>query len=437
MNTRRPTAKHDIAVVCGICQTRIHATVDQIGRHVVCPDCQASNLVKAPQQSVARGDLLGGKEYRLADESAPSTMAAEQLVKVVCGTCYTLMYARLEHVGRRVRCPDCDSITVVPRPPAKKPRFSPPDASDVVVEAGPPPLVDEKRREIAGRLLTQATEEVKRRASHLPRPVKAPLRDRIYNFPFYVNVLPLWIGTAIALLVDAALLDALIDLINGGGMVAIMAAFLAPIVAIVTISIVGFVAPHFLTIIEFTAEGYDKIPYWPSQDMFSRGRAMLFGLNALAMATMPGMLLVGLLRPLGVPLEVGLVSTVLLLPLVMLSMAENDSVFAPFSSFVFRSLRRHFEGWCGFYLQVILLALGIVAVDYLVWTAGRQGTLRIPGISADKVSRIITVTTVCFYAVIYCRLVGRMAWILGQDEVQEVGVEVDVEVELDEAAASE
>jgi DNA-directed RNA polymerase subunit RPC12/RpoP len=437
MNTRRPTAEGDIPVVCGICQTRIHARADQIGQHVVCPDCQALNLVKSPQPLVARDDLLGGKQYRLAEESSPSTMAAGELVKVVCGTCYTLMYARLEHVGRRVRCPDCDSITVVPRPPVKKPLFLPPDTSDVVVEAGPPPLLDEMRREVADRLLTEASEHVRQQALQRPRPVKAPLRDGIYSFPFYFNVLPLWIGTVVALLVDAALLDALIDLINGGGLVAIMAAFLAPIVAIVSISIVGFIAPHFLTIIEFTAEGYDRMPYWPSQDMLSRGRAMLFGLNALAMATMPGMLLVGLLRPLGVPLEVGLVSTVLLLPPVMLSMAENDSVFAPFSRFVFGSLRRHFESWSGFYLQVVLLALVIVGVDYLVWMAGHRGTLRIPGISADYFSRIIAVVTVCLYAVIYCRLVGRMAWILGQSEVQEVGVEVDVEAELDEAAANQ
>jgi hypothetical protein len=331
------------------------------------------------------------------------------------------MHAQLEHVGKRVKCPDCGTITLVPRPPEKKASFRAPDANDVLIEAAPPPLVDEKRKEIADRLMAQATDEVEVKERERPQPPQNPLRDGIYSFPFYSNVVPLWVGTAIALLVDAAIFDALIDVIKAGGYASIMAAFFAPILAIVTLSIIGMVAPHFLTIIEYTAEGYDKVPYWPSQDLLSRGRAMLFGINALAMSTMPGMLLVGLLRPLGIPLQLGLISTVLLLPLVVLSMADNDSVFAPFSKFVFGSVQRHYNNWTKFYLHVILLAIGIVAIDYLVWTAGPgrgiSASMTDTGSLHAHVSRAITFVSVCVYAVIYCRLIGRLGWILGQEEL--------------------
>jgi hypothetical protein len=337
------------------------------------------------------------------------------------------MHAKVEHVGKRVKCPDCGTINRVPRPPEKKKAFEPPDASDMVVETGPPPPVDQRKKEIADRLMADASEAVERRERERPHPPKEPLRDGIYSFPFYANVAPLWIGATLAFVLDALLLDALIDVIRAGGWASIMAAFMAPLVAIITFSILGIMAPHFLTIMEFTADGYDKIPYWPSQDLLSRLRAMLFALNAVAMSTLPGMLLVGLLRPLGVPLAFGLISTVLLLPLVTLSMAENDSVFAPYSRFVFGSLRRHGNAWSRFYAQTILLALAVIAVDFAIWAASGALSARAAAPSAmrDNISRVFIIASLCLNAVVYCRLMGRMAWILGQDEAPASDVEPD------------
>ena len=38
-----------------------------------------------------------------------------------------------------------------------------------------------------------------------------------------------------------------------------------------------------------------------------------------------------------------------------------------------------------------------------------------PTVKPDYISRIVTIVTACFYALIYCRLTGRMGWILGQE----------------------
>ncbi len=448
MNTRLPEADGSIPVMCRVCHTRSYATVDQIGQELICPDCHARNTVKAitPSTSSPVRPTYTGDEYRLAEDQPKSPQTPVELIKVVCGTCYTLMHARAEHAGKRVKCPDCGTISVVPRPPTKKTAFRAPDASDVVIEAGPPPMVDEKRKEIADQLMANAADEVRQRDRERPVPPKDPLRNGIYTFPFYANVIPLWIGASVAMLLDFALFETLVDVITTGGFSSIMAAFLAPILAIFTFCILGMMAPHFLTIIEFTAEGYDRIPYWPSQDLLSRGHAMLFGINALAMSTMPGMLLVTPFRSLGVPLQLGLISTVLLLPLIVLSMAENDSVFMPYSEFVFTSVRRHYEHWSRFYIQVVLLTCALVAIDFLVWSAMGLINMRAPGIAAKLtaasitrtyVARTITVVGVVLFGVIYCRLIGRMAWILGQEDLEPLDNELEEQEEVGVHAASD
>ncbi len=424
LSTRPPD--DDIPVVCSVCNTRLYASADQLGQMVTCPDCQSKLRVVAPPAAAPkRPPKFTGDEYRLAADDAPPSAPTEQLVKVVCGTCYSLMYAKAAHVGKRVRCPECGAANVVPRPPDPRPAFQLPDASDVLIEESPPPLADEKRKEIADRLMAEAKDHAERRASERPKPVTSPLRTGIYSFPFYPNVLPLWIGASLGALLNLKIFEVLLDVINGGGYMAIMAAFLAPILALCVFAFVALVAPHLVTIIEYTADGYDRIPYWPPQDFLSRLQAVVLGVNALAMSTMPGMLIVGPLNRLGVPLTCGLISTVLLLPLVLLSMLENNSIFLPFSPFVFRSVSRHRGAWQLFYLHAILLAIGIVLLDFLVWQVDARA------------SKIVTTVSICLYVVIYSRLVGRIAWILAQDTDHLAEDELEDESDLDEREAEQ
>jgi hypothetical protein len=148
---------------------------------------------------------------------------------------------------------------------------------------------------------------------------------------------------------------------------------------------------------------------------------MLFAVNALAMSTMPGMLVVGMLRPLGVPLVLGLVSTLLLFPPIALSMAGNDSLFAPYSATVFGSFKRHRQSWTRFYGKVILIAMLLVGIDFAVWVVMSAINARAAAASGwrEMISQVITITSVCLYAVLFCRLLGRMAYILARDEPDE------------------
>jgi hypothetical protein len=288
--------------------------------------------------------------------------------------------------------------------------------SDVNLQESAPPPIDNTRKEVAARLLAQANAHLDEHPDERVPP-KRPMRDGIYTFPCYWNVIPLWVGAAFGLLVNLALFEVLLEIIQSGGLGSIMAAFLVPIFTLCLFGLVALVLPHFLTIIEFTADGYDKVPHWPSQDFLSRMHAMLLGINALAMSTAPGMLLLLPFRSLGMPLWPGAISTILLLPLVVLSMLETNSVFIPYSKFVFGSLFRVPLAWQQFYVQVLLLAAGILAVDYAVWQVSVEA------------SRVVTVFTVTVYAVIYARLVGRIAYVLGQLETDEP---VDEDEDADE-----
>jgi DNA-directed RNA polymerase subunit M/transcription elongation factor TFIIS len=56
------------------------------------------------------------------DASQPS---APQYIGVDCRVCQTRLYGLPEHVGKRLKCPDCGALTVLPPPPKAKPANRP------------------------------------------------------------------------------------------------------------------------------------------------------------------------------------------------------------------------------------------------------------------------------------------------------------------------
>ena len=66
---------------------------------------------------VARRSRSAG-EYRLSEDTGPSTAEDRPHLTVVCPVCSTLIRAAVDRVGREVTCPDCDSPVMV-TPPAE------------------------------------------------------------------------------------------------------------------------------------------------------------------------------------------------------------------------------------------------------------------------------------------------------------------------------
>lgn len=402
-------ASGTFAFSCQLCGTRIGVREKHVGRTVKCPDCHSPNVVPPPKAKVQPKRVTAtGDEYALRPEETRRTQPQgrrkrHDIVDVNCSVCSTVMRVKLEHVGKRVRCPDCQTLTLIVAPRVER-KFEAPDVSDVQLDQAPPPSGDEKKREIAERLMAEAEEYVERKEGEKPTPPKAPLRESIYSFPFYLKVLPLWLGLGMAVLVNLSLLDFIISMMASGGAGSIVSAFIVPMLSLGVLATIGLAAPHFLSVIEFTSEGYDDIPYWPDQDLLSRGRSVLFWINSLAMATAPSVISLSLIRNTGVelPMILAILPTVALLPMILLSMFDNDSVFLPYSSTVFQNAVPMVRQWCVFYLHVTAGAVLIIVLERLTYSFSPAAT------------RIVSVFSICIFAVIFCRLIGRMAWLLNK-----------------------
>ncbi|MCC7475869.1 MAG: hypothetical protein IT425_10765, partial [Pirellulales bacterium] len=106
-------SRHFIA--CPKCSARFAVAEAMAGRRARCKAC--NQAFRVPR--------FGANEHHEATSepvSPPSSSTIERprLVSVECRVCGTLMYGRLEHVGKKVKCPDCGAGTVLPQPPPPK-----------------------------------------------------------------------------------------------------------------------------------------------------------------------------------------------------------------------------------------------------------------------------------------------------------------------------
>ena len=343
--------------------------------------------------------------------------AREVFIKFPCATCSTLLDAPRDQVGQQVVCPDCGRPTVVPAAPPDPPRFQPADASDVVLDE-PPTVIDETRKRIAGRLMQEAEQHVQQREeAEPPQPIR-PMRSGILSFPFHLEIIPVWVALSVGVLAILGLLDVIQSMTRVLSIEAILAVFVSLITIFFAALLAGFCLPPLLAVIEFTADGQDHIPYWPSNDLLDRGRVLLFFVNSLSVSSLPGMLVATSLQSLGVPLWTGMLLTPVLWPIVLLSMLEANSPFVPFSARVRTSLRQLRPAWLTYYAETLGLAIALVIPFLLLlW------------VSRPYAARICAVVAGCYFAIVCCRLLGRLAWMAGQIEIEEDWEDDEEEIE--------
>ncbi|MEX0712043.1 MAG: hypothetical protein WD278_06815, partial [Pirellulales bacterium] len=98
-----------VEVVCPTCRARLNPRVEWAGRSVRCPDCHSAVLVPHPRPAQpAPPPRRNAGEYGVRD---PAKAAAEppEIYLVVCPQCRARLHPRLDQVGWRARCPDCDT----------------------------------------------------------------------------------------------------------------------------------------------------------------------------------------------------------------------------------------------------------------------------------------------------------------------------------------
>lgn len=132
VDVREMDARKNLASLrCSICHTNIAVARDQVGKEIVCPECETKIVVPAdigvkldvaaqkptlqvPSILDSRFQIAQDGVYGLRDSAAPDGKTHGDLIPFHCKLCNTLMYAPEDQVGQELTCPDCETKTVVP-----------------------------------------------------------------------------------------------------------------------------------------------------------------------------------------------------------------------------------------------------------------------------------------------------------------------------------
>lgn len=390
-----------VRVVCPKCRAVLHPRVERAGRHVRCPDCYSAVLVPRPPAPEATPKRRDPGEYNVREALAParSESSDADFFPTLCPKCQARLHPRRKHVGRRARCPDCDTVFVVPPPPA-------PEKAPVLPKPGKYAMGELANRvEPEFRYLT-----VDREAEHEPEPAAPPARGwcfrGVFDFPWWPGAWARWTILSLLMLPALGLTGFILLLAHGGlNQVTTVVPYLMLPLMWLWVWALSYAAGCFVAIVQDTGSGNDEVAGWPEGDWRERIGTMLYiglhlGLSLAAAATVAWPL-GKVSEPLWGALTAAL-ATNLLFPLFLLSSMEAATPLTPYSSVILGSLLQTPGGWLVVYLESALLLLaGGGAFGAALYLS--------PIIAIPLVAPLLA--TVIF---IEARLYGRLAWHIGQ-----------------------
>jgi len=359
----------------------------------------------------------------------PVQPAQPELIPVVCFRCGTRVYATREQVGKMLKCPDCHSLNPVriatgmgPSPSEKtrmldedehyrmteaegRPAASltglvePQDAHDEIVMRAPEAITTVPiRLPTHEELDREKVEEEDWSDETLQREIQPFVRG-IVNFLFQPEAIfrSVFLGLGAAL-VSFTAHRAWIDM-NTGGIFFFMALG-ETIVAVVLGTLIAIpTAVCCSRIIADTANGLDRIENWPDLAFLDWMVESVFVLGAVLLAASPGLIIGAVLGTetlslnyWSAPVTLGMW---LLLPVLLLSMLEENSVIAVYSPTVVSTLSKSRDSVFMFYIQTCLVMAGVFV---MLWLQGAMDPL-MPSVAAFALVLL---------AFVYSRLLGRL-----------------------------
>ncbi len=403
-----------IRLTCVRCGTMMYAAEDQIGREIVCPDCDLPTIVrqpaegppkKAPRSASESGEYAAAGE---TDRTAGGPEAAKPTyVATLCPVCHTRLHATLDQVGGKLTCPDCGTATVIPPPPP------PPRKADVAAEIGagygvtgwgelgpqvaapqrrpPPPAVEKPRAPT----LTERSLE----PSVRPTLPSWPFLIGTFTFPVSHSARAVaFVLAAWAMLCVALAEEAFHNAAIATGPTLIGSMLMGACALVLTVMWFVLASACGLAVVRDTAAGCDEIQNWPDLAFVDWILEPLYVFNSVCVGLLPG---IGLAWWTGRSLqldETAAIGVFVLFPIVLLSMLERSSPFGAVSLSVYRTFWMAWRGWLAFYLSTAALLSAAAALVMMVFAdAGIWGS----------VAATVTVAAVWL---IYFRLLGRLAW---------------------------
>jgi hypothetical protein len=159
------------------------------------------------------------------------------------------------------------------------------------------------------------------------------------------------------------------------------------------------ISAYCLTILRDTSEGVDQYRGMPSSVFLDLFEEPLYILTSVFWSALPGTVIVLLIPGLqSIKSLVIIPLAMILYPLFLLSLLENESVAIPFSKPVWRSLWYAWHAWVLFYLLTLLVGETLVYLTRLIHF--EDVTIEI----------IIASLLLPVFLMIYFRLLGRLAW---------------------------
>jgi DNA-directed RNA polymerase subunit RPC12/RpoP len=105
---------HVRSVSCPKCGAQYTFPDEMLGRSGRCAQCGTKFVVPAPSVEFKSADGSSHSDREVEAETQPEYVGFE------CRVCDTRMYARVKDVGKKMKCPDCGGLTVIPPPPPPK-----------------------------------------------------------------------------------------------------------------------------------------------------------------------------------------------------------------------------------------------------------------------------------------------------------------------------
>ena len=435
---RKKPKPTQVAVVCSLCGTRLHAPLEKIGQTIQCPDCHTVNEIKGPddrEKRKSKGPTLDGVEdvelsetvQRPAYRPLQKPRGDYQILSALDPDSVAHGWTLPEKRQSGSRAPAAAGTAAASAAPATA---APPEEEEDEftieapverVELAPPPIKlpppDPEESKFDGRY----DDELFGTGTNLKGAgwKSAPFRIGVVEMLFQPNALMRWILYGMGAAVLVGLLNFAASISNSEDL---MNRFMLIVCSMIFgLSVLVWMAPFAsccLTIVEDTANGNDEIIGWPDYNVLDWFLKAMYFPVAGFITGLPGIVLGSLVvssgaaPPVFVALAI-LASWIVLFPLVLCSMLAEGSVISVYSPQTIRGLKVAADAWMLFYM--LAFVLGLIAA-LAIWLASVNMVL----ISSVGAAALVAL------AFVYCRLLGRMMWVM-QDKLAKLPDETETE----------
>ena len=342
----------------------------------------------------------------MSDPSS-SKKKKKSYIAAYCKVCNTRVTPKAKFAGRRIKCPDCFTSIQIPtleehraqQEAAKlkepvQPEEHEPYSLNATIEGPdlPPARIFEEQAKI-------------RHVRKRPKPPERPFLSNVFQFPWSdAGTLARWGMISGGLAINGGIMAINFSLVSSGLMMAIPGLFLIGTQMAVATWSLSYASSCGFSIIQDTGAGLNKVEGWPDDGVLEWMVDLMAVVYVFFASGFVSYLIAYPMQPvtgmLGPPV---LVIHGILFPAAILSAHDADSILLPYSEMTFRSLARIPLAW----VQMLTLYFG-------VWLAA--GAILIPLAMVNPIVAGIASGPVLTAGIfISARLIGRQAWLVGED----------------------